>query len=138
METEDRRFKALDVLLDYSKGTLWWVKDRLWNEAIPGFVMKRKGHPGLSLSRRKSAGLYDLVPMAIGVTKTVKDGLAVRNISEQSVSGKDRLTHFAVLRPCRIRFNDFGMADGVSPNAYKPRLDRSESARLDKILFGGR
>lgn len=138
MDSEDRRFRALDCFLDYSKGTLWWVKDRLWDEAIPGFVMKRKGHPGLSLSRRKAAGLYDIVPMAIGLTKQVTGGLAVKNISEPVSPGKARITHFEVLRPRRIRFDGFGTAEGVVPNVYKPRLDRNESARLDKFLLGGK
>jgi len=138
MDSEERRFIALDFLLDYSKGTLWWVKDQLWNEAIPGFVMKRKGHPGLSLARCKASGLYDLVPMAIGTTKRQGAVLSVKNISEPDKSNKDRITHFAVLRPCRIRFNEIGSAEGVTYNAYKPRLDRSESARLDEMLFGGK
>lgn len=27
MDSSERRFTALDFLLDYSKGTLWWVLD---------------------------------------------------------------------------------------------------------------
>lgn len=138
MDIEERRFKALDFLYDYSKGTLWWVKDRLWNEAIPNFVLKRKGHPGLSLSRQKLEGLYDPVMMAIGLTKTVKGGFAVRNITEPVQGSQPRMTHFDVLRPCRIRFNEFGAANGVSRNDYKPRLDRNELKRLNKLLFGGK
>jgi len=138
MDSEERRFISLDFLLDYSKGTLWWVKDRLWKEAIPGFVVKRKEHPGLSLARSKASGLYDLVPMAIGTTKHQGSVLAVKNISEPDKTGKDRITHFMVLRPCRIRFNDFGAADGVSANSYKPRLSRVEFDKLDRMLFGGK
>lgn len=138
MESEGRRFGTLDFLFDYSKGTLWWVKDRLWKEAIPGFHRKRIGHPALSLSRRQLTGLYGPVPMAIGLTKAMRQGFSVKNITNPTSPGVDRLTHFGVLRPRRIRFNELGAADGVSPNDYKPRLDQGETRRLDKMLFGGR
>lgn len=138
MESEERRFKALDFLYDYSKGTLWWVSDDVWKKVIPGFVVKRKGHPGLSLSRGKSEGLHDLIQMAIGLSKEVKGGFEVKNVSAPGPSGKPSVTNFVILRPCRVRFNDFGSAEGVAPNAYKPRLNLSESARLDKMLFGGK
>lgn len=138
MEQEERRFRALDFLLDYSKGTLWWVNDHLWEDTIPGFVRKRDGHPALSLSRKRVTGLYDPVVMAIGTTKSVKGGFAVKNVSEPVKIGMDRITNFHVLRPWRIRFNDFGSAEGVTANAYKPRLSRAELDRLDKLLFGGK
>ena len=140
MDADERRFAALDFLFDYSKGTLWWVDNRLWNEAIAGFVWKRgsKSHPGLSICRRKAEGIYDTIPMLIGTSKKSFNtrALAVCHIDEESSSHYDKPTYFSPLRPCRLRFNDFGKADGVSRNEPKPRLDNDEMQRLNNILKG--
>ena len=134
MDSEERRFKALDFLLDYSKGTIWWVKDRLWNAAIPNFVVKRVHHPGLSLARDKAEGLYSMVPMAIGTTKNPGSGFPVDGLSEEGTH--EGPSYFSVLRPCPLRFNEFGSAEGIEQNAVKPRLTRDELSRLDRFLFG--
>lgn len=138
MDSDVRRFAALDFLFDYSKGTLWWVNNHLWNEAIAGFVWKReaKSHPGLSICRRKAEGIYDTIPMLIGTSKRSFNtrALAVYHIDEESSSHYDKPTYFAPLRPCRLRFNDFGRADGISKNIPKPRLDNEEMGRLNNIL----
>ena len=140
VDSEGRRFKALDFLLDYSKGTLWWVDDRLWNEAIARFVWKRNGksHPGLSISGRKANGLYDVIPMLIGTTKAYYGmrNLEVWHVENENAKHYDKPTHFAPLRPCRLRFNEFGRADGITMNAAKPRIDRDEARQLDAILAG--
>ena len=133
METpEDRKFKALEALLDYSRGTLWWVRDHLWSEAIPNFVQKRWGHPGLSLARKKVEGLYSMIPMAIGTSIRYGRALAVSGLSEEGVH--DAPTYFAVLRPHRLRFDNFGSADGIIRNQIKPRLTSDEFRRLDGFL----
>ena len=136
MDSKERRFKALDCLLDYSRGTLWWVKDWLWKEADPNFVVKRRGHPGLSISNRKAEGLYDYIPMAIGTTKCLRYCVAVKNMTDPEENG-DRVTHFSVLRPMRLRFDDFGSSEGVHMNEYKPRIDHAEMSELIEMLNWG-
>ena len=136
MDSEERRFRALDFLLDYSRGTLWWVKDRLWKESDPDFVIKRRGHPGLSISNRKVEGLYDCVPMAIGTTKRPHNCVVVKNITDPEEGG-DRVTYFSVLRPMRLRFDDFGSSEGVHVNEYKPRIDHAEMVELNEMLKWG-
>ena len=140
MDSDERRFSALDFLFDYSKGTLWWVDNHLWNEAIAGFVWKQgaKSHPGLSISHRKVEGIYDTIPMLIGTSRKSFNtrALAVYHIDKEGSSHYDRPTYFSPLRPCRLRFNDFGKADGVSKNEPKPRLNNDEMRRLDSILKG--
>ena len=133
MDGEERRFRALDFLLDYSKGTLWRVKDRIWDNAIKDFVWKRKEHPGLSIGRRRMVSLYDTVPMLIGTTKNPGRSIPVKNFYGDPES-KDRITHFGVLRPGLIRFDEFGASEGVRGNSAKPRLDESEMEELDKSL----
>ena len=133
METAERRFNALDFLLDYSKGTLWWVNDLLWKEADANFVVKRKGHPGLSLARRRVKSIYDVVPMLIGTTKNGGHSVAVENITEP-VKGSTRRTHFSVVRPFPLRFGEFGKRSGIYRNDYKPRISDSEMVLLNSIL----
>ena len=136
MDSEERRFKALDCLLDYSRGTLWWVKDRLWKEAASGFVIKRRGHPGLSISNRKAEGLYDYIPMAIGTTRRPRHCVVVRNMTDPKEEG-EHVTHFSVLRPMRLRFNDFGSSESIHMNEYKPRVDNAEMHELNEMLKWG-
>ena len=133
MESAKRRFNALDFLLDYSKGTLWWVNDLLWKEADANFVVKRKGHPGLSLARRRVKSIYDVVPMLIGTTKNGGRSVAVENITEP-VKGTTRRTHFSVVRPFPLRFGEFGKRSGIYRNDYKPRISDSEMVLLNSIL----
>ena len=132
MTSEERRFKALDFLLDYSKGSLWWVKERLWGEAIPGFVKKRDRHPGLSLARKRTDGLFSVVPMALGTSKNHGKGFPVKGLSEKGVH--DAPTYFDVLRPCSLRFDEFGCADGILQNRVKPRLTKGEVCQLNEFL----
>jgi hypothetical protein len=133
METAERYFNALDFLLDYSKGTLWWVNDLLWKEADDNFVVKRKGHPGLSLARRRVKSIYDVVPMLIGTTKNGGRSVSVENITEP-VKGSTRRTHFSVVRPFPLRFGEFGKRSGIYRNDYKPRISDREMVLLNSML----
>ena len=133
MEKEERKFLALDFLLDYSKGTLWRVKDHIWDKAIKGFVWKRKEHPGLSIATSHAGFLCDTIPMLIGTTKNPGRSVCVRNFYADSES-KNRITYFGVLRPGLIRFNEFGTSKSVIMNSAKARLDESEMEDLDKRL----
>lgn len=133
MEKSERRFQALSFLLDYSRGTLWRVKDRIWDKVIEGFVMKRKEHPGLSLGRKKLASLYDTIPMLIGTSKKHGRSLVVRDFYEDSDS-TGKVTYFCVLRPYPIRFDEFGSSERILHNITKPRLDDNEMKQLDYML----
>lgn len=136
MDNDERRFQALDFLFDYSKGTLWRVKDRVWKEVIPNFVVKRKEHPGLSIGRKRVSSIYDTIPMLIGTSK--KSGkpdeiFFIKNFYNDP-NKKDKLTYFNVLRPHSIRFNEFGVAKGVSVNTENPRLTPEEVRQLNLFL----
>lgn len=133
MDNDERRFQALDFLFDYSKGTLWRVKDRVWKEVIPNFVVKRKEHPGLSIGRKRVSSIYDTIPMLIGTSKKSGRSFIVKNFYNNSES-KDKVTHFNVLRPYSIRFNEFGVAKGVSVNTEKPRLTPEGVRQLNLFL----
>ena len=138
MDSSERRFAAIDFLLDYSKGTLWWVHNRIWNEEIAGFVWKKNSrhHPGLSISCKKVDGLYSTVPMLIGTSRrpSGQNVLSVRHMSPEGSAHRDRPGYFSALRPCSLRFDDFGRADGIEQNCTKPRLERDEMQKLDELL----
>ena len=134
MDVEERRFKALDFLLDYSKGTIWWVKDRLWEQVVPGFVRKREGHPGLSICRRRAEGLFSVIPLLLGTTRPPRECFVVEGVTESPAGEPPRRSCFSLLRPFPLRFGEFGDADGISMNAYKPRLTPGEESRLDGFL----
>lgn len=143
MDSEERRFRSLDFLLDYSKGTLWWVHNDIWAKEIPDFQMpKRKSnkkHPGLSLARKKVSGLYSKIPMLIGSSRSccrAAKCLTVWHMSPEGSPHYDKPGYFSVLRPCGLRFNEFGRADRITMNVVKPRLDRDEAKRLDEMLAG--
>ena len=140
MDSEERRFKMLDFLLDYSKGTLWWVDNDLWKDVISGFVMKKgnKKHPGLSIARKRAEGLFSTVPMLIGTSRPAYGSrvLAVRHMNPEGSEHHDAPGFFSPLRPFRIRFDEFGRADRITQNSVKPRLERDEMRRLDEILSG--
>lgn len=136
MESEERRFNALDFLLDYSKGTLWWVKDRVWKEADDSFVVKRKGHPGLSICNQKMRGLHSIVPMLVG-TSAKHNGhgnVVVKDVFPPELRNQNNTTYFSVYRPKSIRFDEFGSSKGIVANADKPRITVAEERQLDSFL----
>ena len=140
MDSEERRFKLLDTLLDYSKGTLWWVHNRLWKEQFAGFVWKKNSdfHPGLSICRRDVEGIYNTVPMLLGTSKRPhgSNALSVSHMSPEGASHHDRPGYFRVLRPCPLRLDYFGRKDTITQNVTKPRLESDEMRVLDKMLSG--
>ena len=139
MDPEERRIHALDFLLDYSKGTLWWVSNKIWNDVIPGFVWKKgsDAHPGLSVCRDNVEGLYSKIPMLIGTSRpccSVKRCLTVRHISPECSDHYDSPSYFRVLRPYGLRFDEFGREGRIAMNATKPRLELDEARKLDEML----
>ena len=140
MDSEERRFKLLDMLLDYSKGTLWWVHNRLWQEQIAGFKWKRNSdfHPGLSICRQGVEGVYSTIPVLLGTSKRPqgRNVLSVRHMSPEWSQHHDRPGYFRVLRPYPLRLDHFGRKDAITQNVTKPRLERDEMRILDKMLSG--
>lgn len=53
-------------------GSVWWVKEQLWQEALPMHdpFSNRDGHPGLSVWRHQTPlPEYQRVPLMLGVSK---------------------------------------------------------------------
>lgn len=143
MTKDERVLELLKALLDISRGTLWFVKDQLWEKAIPDFVVKRKGHAGLSLGMQKVESLQDMMPMLIGTSKT--GGSAFYATGVFAWEKHPRRTYFSAIRPClqtsyrtaapKLGVKDFlGQDPLVERNHDKPSLDGEEMGRFEEFL----
>ena len=70
MEKIERRFNAINVLFDYSLGTIWRVEEDLIIDTVKHYDTDstRKGHPHISLQETLLAGI-DKIPMLLGTSK---------------------------------------------------------------------
>lgn len=137
MGAENQRYLALAVLFDYSKGTLWWVSNHIWNKVIRNFVWKKgsKSHPGLSIACREAVGVPDVIPMLIGTSHVPLDGTPVLTVVDIDPEKHPAPTYFSPLRPHRIVFDEFGRSDRrIHANSPKRRLAPDEMQLLDEIL----
>lgn len=124
----------MQKVLDYSFGTLWWVREELWEKVNPNFVAKRKHHPGLSLAGGRFAGRPGVVPMLVGTSKCREPALRVSNLRDPELYGK-RVTHFTLLRPCNLKLRHFGHKKrGIEMNRDKPRINDKERENLERLL----
>lgn len=138
MDAETQRYLALAALFDYSKGTLWWVSNHIWNKVIRHFVWKKgsQSHPGLSIARRKAADVHDVIPMLIGTTRVPLDGTPVLTVVDIDPENHPAPTYFSPLRPQLICFDEFGRSDRrIRANGPKRRLAPDEMQLLDEILL---
>ena len=132
---EKRCIKAINMLCDFSFGTLWWVKDIVWKEAEPNFHLKnsKKKHPAICLGRREVCSLYQTLPMLLG-SHSHSFGIYVNKLSEKKKSRDLRNGYFA-LRPYSIAVRHIiGNDPGISRNSYKPVLTDEEKIELIKKL----
>ena len=142
MEYESRLLEAINKLSLAERGTLWNVKDNVWERAIEDFECKRISHPGLSISRKRYTSLFDTVPMMIGTSKYKPGGFWVENVMPNA-KVKKTLTFFNVIRPRPIPADEvppmtieafMGNNDDVKRNTDKSRLNQEEMVRLDCYL----
>ncbi len=144
MDNESRLLAAINELRLAERGTLWIVKDTVWEKAISDFVRKRKGHPGLSISTKTYKSLVDTVPMMIGSSKYSRGSFYVEGVMPNSQI-KEKFTFFSAIRPCPISpgdkspfaIDDFrGYSEEIKRNDDKPRLNDEEMNDLNHYLNG--
>ena len=142
MEDSQRLIDAINALDIAARGTLWFVKDTIWEQIILNFIRKRRAHPGLAIGRKKKfRSLLDTVPMMIGTSRNNK-GLRIDDVMPLSPS-KRRHTYFSVIRPLMpigkedpLAVKNFiGNDELIQRNYEKPRLNADEMSRLDAYLF---
>jgi hypothetical protein len=137
-KVHEARWEALArAVMDYSRGTLWWVDETLWKEILFAYDRQsdRQGHPGLSIRNRPIQGLFDQIPMLHGCSKG--GGVKVTGLDKRS---PDRTTHFGPLvGPVPVAETvPLGGAARVQSNRHKPRLTDWEAQRLEAYLQGMR
>lgn len=124
----------LRTVLDFTLGTLWWVKESLWLEVLPDGYDRhstREGHPGLSIRRFPVEDLYDQAPMLHGSSRG--SGIKVRGLTPDE---PERRTAFGpLLAPVPVHevFDD-DSAPRLRQNLYKPRVTSEERKALDGFL----
>ena len=132
METNERWLKLINIVKNFSFGTLWWIKDTVWKKSDPGFVIKnhKKYHPGCSIGGRKFSSLMQTIPMLLG-SHSINHGMPIENLTQKRKNGKG---YFAI-RPFNICVcNVIGRDPGVYENFFKPELTADEKKQL-KILL---
>ena len=143
-----RLLHAINELALASKGSLWFIKEAIWRDIIPNYVVKRKAHPGLVFANKRYSSLIDTVPIMIGSSTdcSYNRGFPVQDVMPRSPR-KIKMTFFTAIRPCaapmketsqnRLTINDFtGHNPNVSRNLDKSSLDAEEMRRLDDYLLG--
>ncbi len=80
-ENEDLTLEAFTKLVQYLRGSLWWVRNDLLKERQSSFNKydQHKGHPGLSLRLGRVESRLDAIPMLTG---TSGNGLTEQTIKE--------------------------------------------------------
>lgn len=130
---EQRKVEAIKHFFDFSLGTLWWVKDSLWESQISGFVRKKKNksHPGLSLGRKNISSLYQTVPMLLG-SHSNRDGFPLNGLSEKEIFATGGCTRVV---PCFFPIRHvYGADPDILKNTFKPKLNEFEMLHLKRYL----
>ena len=114
-------------------GSLWWVKEQLWTERIPGYTpgRDRNEHPGLAIQRDLGfSALEPAVPMLHGTSQRHRRDFFLEGLS----SDTSKTAYFGHLRPARFGLSEFERGEAIRPNRFKPCLNREEMRRLDDFL----
>jgi len=142
MNENSRLLDAINALGLARRGTLWFIKDVLWEKAIEGYATRRVAHPGLSISTKKYKSLFDTVPMMIGIGRYTPGSFQVEDVTP-SCKGRRQVTFFNVIRPRAIPEDEIppltieeftGNSDDIKRNSAKSTLDAEEMDRLNWYL----
>ena len=142
MDNDQRLLNAINELVLAPKGSLWFIRENIWAEMIPDYIIKRKAHPALVFANKKYNSLKDTVPVMLGSSRDLKyrRGFQVRDVMPLSTK---KTTYFTAIRPCLVRpVADGGMTienftggnPSVKRNFAKPNLEPDEMERLDGYL----
>lgn len=143
----------LSRILNTTLGTLWWVREDLWEDsglagrAAYQAIPNRHGHPGVSLQPERHLP-FEPVPMTIGFSgdsgPVVAWGLSKQggphyptSFGRYSFPGWIELEEF--IQPAADAKRDqltgsWWERARVSPNLHKPRLSESEQADLTRWM----
>lgn len=140
MEYEERKLKAINELMLIAKGSLWFIKDSIWQQTIKDFVKQRVGHVGLVYKNMSFSSLNDTVPVLIGTS--FGSGLKLRPVLPR-YRKKRAHTVFSIIRPIStipentppLAVDKFtGYDPNIKVNEQKPFIDEDEYSKLDQYL----
>lgn len=134
MDIKEQRMISLFNTTNYfAFGTLWKIKNYLWQKVIPDFVSKKDTghHPALSLGKKNITSLCQTIPMLLG-SHSNKIGFPIHNFSETEKGAAG----FFKIRPFLFCVADaVGPQKGIERNEHKPRLDAKEISELKTYLL---
>lgn len=143
MEYEERLLNAINALKVVPFGSIWIINDAVWKRVIADYVVKRRHHPGIAISRRERFDrLTDIVPCMIGTSQKSSSGTGFRVENVMPHSNKKH-TYFKVVRPCHLHGdaspelavkNFCGNYEFIRRSRGKTLLDDGEKAGLVKFL----
>ena len=134
MDNRTRLLKLMNLVADFSFGTLWWVGDTVWAVVKSDFCIKtaRKRHPGCSLGRKNFTSLYQSIPMLLG-SHSLRGGFPVDDLSEHKKAEGRR--GYLALRPYNIAlYHAVGAKPDIERNIFKPELTEGEKKQLKNLL----
>ena len=128
----DKNILALNVLIDYSIGTLWNITEELWKKRIhedEHYDSNRMWHPGLSLCSARIRDSYEMVPILHGSSHGSKrSSVVIKGVTK--FAGEEKRTYFGrIFAPMEI--SDFLFNSGyISKNKHKPKINTDELRQL--------
>ncbi|MBR7138380.1 MAG: hypothetical protein IKD44_02425 [Lentisphaeria bacterium] len=131
MDELQRKLNAFAILMDSSFGTLWWVKNTLWQQDN-SFVLKegeeKNSHPGVSLRKKNSSAA--VIPMLLGCSKK---SLFNRTVVFKMNDASDRTTTFGTMKPLDVGFLNF-LDGSVWSNSHKRKLSAADMQELEDFI----
>lgn len=143
----DRVRRLLAIAVDVSLGTVWRVREDVWDDRIRSYDHEstRMWHPGVSLRLKPLVNLQEAIPLLHG-TSGEQGPVVARGLTEEC--GPNHATSFGhLIRPAQVGADhlvepdpsaDPRETDGpwfrrkrVAANLHKPRFDPSERAELE-------
>jgi hypothetical protein len=143
----DIQLAAFNILYDYSKGTLWKVREDLWQESKLNYDQnsKRKWHPGLSVKENKMITSCESIPVLHGTSKgNPEKSVVVTGITSER--SNDEKTYFGrILAPLNMydfisneRSNRLVVESlevrRIESNSNKLKINKEEMEQLENWL----
>ena len=140
MDHEREWLDLINQVADISFGSLWWIKDVLWETVVPHFKMKdgRKKHPACCVRSKKFSSLFQTIPLLLG-SHSFSHGFPANMVSAEENRTKKRNTgyedgYFAIRQYNIAVYNVIGRDPGIERNSAKPTMTEYEKKLLKQFL----
>lgn len=145
---EERLNRLVDLLFDFGFGTVWCIREDLWQEMAPQYDQQstRSWHPGVSTRRGGALALYEAFPVLHGSSHP--GPVPVKGLTKER--GEDHIAYFGrFIFPTFLNVAEVASADSSDrskthgywfehsravANVHKPRLSEAEMDQLETWL----